>query len=332
MDNRRKRAFWAVLIVTGTCLSVAALVFLLVLHVHKRPLIITGAIIQQDVDPHKQAPIEKAVVTVTNGQASATGRSDFSGYFHITLLPSFQKGQFVTLEFRHPGYWPLDLTEPLAGTLVVARMRSIHPTTVVDMKRPQVPVSNISIRYSVRTKTEPNIGTAVKMFEIKNTPNILCNHGSPCSPNGKWKASMATASLDAGQNNILTNARVTCIAGPCPFTKITTNHLAKGGQTMTVSVLDWSATTTFLMEAEISHPQVSDVVRNLYPVILGRSMNFTVPAAAEGVTLEADVAEKDIIFPLGPDAILPWASCETKTETEQTRSYRCQLKPTFKFQ
>jgi hypothetical protein len=333
MSKERKLVPRAALtIAVGVIVGILAIAFFMV-RLRAQPFFLTGAVTRQDADPQKQSPIENVMVTATDGQSSATGESDFSGYFRIALpRAAFQKGQAITVEFQHPDYWPLHLRTTLTGTLVVARMRPIHPEAVIAPRHPEMPVANLSIRYSIRTRTDANIGTGVKMFEVQNTPNAPCNHGPRCSPDGKWKASLASASLDAGEGNTFQNARVSCIAGPCPFTKIDVDHFSKGGRTISVSVRDWSATTTFLLEAEVSHPQVSDVVRKSYPVILGRAFNFTVPAAAQGVSLEAEVNKTSIIFPLGPDAILTWANCETKTAAKQTKSYRCELKPSYKFE
>jgi hypothetical protein len=333
MSKERKPVLRAVLIAVIGVLVVVAVVVFLRFRDRTRPLIITGAVIRQDADPQKQAPIENAIVTATDGGSTATGESDFSGFFRIVLpRPAFQKGQSVTLQFQHLDYWPLRMSETLPGRLLVARMRPVHPEVAIQPLREQIPVANLSIRYSIRTQTEANVGTGVKMFEVKNTPNVPCNHTAPCSPDGKWKASVASASLDAGEDNVFQNARVSCIAGPCPFTRIDVDHFSTGGRAISVSVRDWSATTTFLLEAEVSHPEVSDVVRRSYPVVLGRSFNFTVPAAAQGVSLEAEVDQKSIIFPLGPYAILGWADCQTKTAPKQSKSYRCELNPSYKFQ
>jgi hypothetical protein len=63
---------------------------------------------------------------------------------------------------------------------------------------------------------------------------------------------------------------------------------------------NWSDTTTFLLEAEVVHPMTSDKVRETYPVIFGRALNFSLPAAAEGPSIEAEIDGEAIIFPLGP--------------------------------
>jgi len=73
-----------------------------------------------------------------------------------------------------------------------------------------------------------------------------------------------------------------------------------------VTARDWSDTATFLLEAEVFHPMVSQIVHESYPVIFGDGLNFTLPASAEGVSLEADFDGQTVIFPLGPSILLSW--------------------------
>jgi hypothetical protein len=77
------------------------------------------------------------------------------------------------------------------------------------------------------------------------------------------------------------------------------------------------------MQSQIDHQS--------YPVIFGPALNFTLPADAEGVSLEADVVGETIIFPLGPDLFLSWASCNARVNRDQTKVYRCELKPGYRF-
>src|SRR5205807_6307310 len=125
-----------------------------------------------------------------------------------------------------------------------------------------VKVAHVRVRYTVKALTEVNVGSAVRTFEVENKGNVPCQGRAPCSPDGKWKASTGTATLDAGVGNEFRNARASCIAGPCPFTRIDTSALENDGRTITVSATSWSDTATFLVEAEVVHPMVSDVVRN----------------------------------------------------------------------
>ena len=69
------------------------------------------------------------------------------------------------------------------------------------------------------------------------------------------------------------------------------------------------------------------------PVIAGRTLNFTLPPTQEGVSLEAELGDSPMVFPLGPNLYLSWADCtvRTDTETEKTVVYRCELKPGYHF-
>jgi hypothetical protein len=95
--------------------------------------------------------------------------------------------------------------------------------------------------------------------------------------------------------------------------------------------LDWSDTATFLLEAEVYRPVKTDVIRESYPVIFGQVLTFTLPAAAEGVSIQAELDKMMIVFPLGPSLFLSWADCQLQVNKDQTRVYRCELKPGYRF-
>ena len=189
------------------------------------------------------------------------------------------------------------------------------------------------MRYTINTRAQTNVGFAVRTFQVVNQGNVPCNHRSPCSPDGKWKATSATVSLDAGADNTFGNITASCIAGPCPFTRIDSSGFIHGGRNITVTALNWSDTATFLMEAEVYHTAISSEVRELYPVKFGQTLNFTLPPTQEGVSLEAEVDGAPMVFPLGPNLSLSWATCNVRTgpEQEKTTVYRCELKPGFRF-
>ena len=103
-------------------------------------------------------------------------------------------------------------------------------------------------------------------------------------------------------------------------------------------MLNWGDTVTYLVEAEVAQAMVSDLVRHSYPVIFDHSMTFTLPPAAQGPSIEADVDGEPIVFPLGPQLRLSWATCRldtgagrTDTRGDGARLYRCELKPGYLF-
>ena len=95
---------------------------------------------------------------------------------------------------------------------------------------------------------------------------------------------------------------------------------------------DWASATTFLVEAQVVRTTPTVHVRQFYPVIFGRTMNFTLPADSEGSSIEASLNKDDIVFPLGPDLKLSWAACSAKLDSDRSQLIRCELKPGYRFQ
>ncbi len=300
--------------------------------IHKaQPITIKGAVLSQDPDPQKQLPLADVEITGTDGSTVSRAESDSAGFFSLTLRRGLRRRQPLTLHFRHPGYQPLDLNEFVSDQIYIARMVPIIHETHVQSDHPDVTVSNVRVRYSVKTTTEADVGSAVKTFQVENVGDVPCKGRHPCSPDGKWKAALSSSSLDAGDGNEFRNARVSCIAGPCPFSRVEFEDLSRGGRKVEVSVRNWSDTTTYLVEAEVVHPMVSDLVRESYPVIFGRALNFSLPLLAEGPSIEAEINGELIVFPLGPDLYLNWADCHARVDKDQAKAYRCELKPGYRF-
>ncbi len=322
-----------VVILIAVIVIAAAAVTWGVLHRINKPISLMGAVIKEDTDPRKQSPITDVNVSVAGGLAFASVRSDFSGYFKLELRPRLKHGQPITLQFRHKDYKPLDVHTILDRKLYVIPMVPLHQesTAAAPSNRPLIPLSNVFVRYSTETTTSDNIGTGLKTFQVVNTGNIPCNGHPPCSPDGRWKGAIASTSLDAGVGNTYDDARLSCIAGPCPFTRIVSDNFSHGGRYISVSILNWSDTTTFLLQAEVFRIQITNIVRESYPVIFGNSLNFTLPASAEGPTLEAEESGQNIVFPLGPSPTLSWADCNVRVGKDQSKSYRCELKPGYQF-
>ncbi|HUK48002.1 MAG TPA: hypothetical protein VLW06_10435 [Terriglobales bacterium] len=326
--RRRRRAVWVV-VLAG---AIAAAAVLSVKYVRSRKTIIDGAVITANRDPRKQRPVAGVEITATDGISVVRTSSDPSGQFTITLPKRIFRGHLVTLRFRHMDYEPLDMKVVASGKLYVAEMVPISPENLLERSLATQTISpNVTVRYTVKTATVVDVGTTVKAFVVPNDGNAPCSERPPCSPDGKWKASENSITLDAGPENELRNFRASCIAGPCPFTKIDPSDLDQAGSTVTVTATAWSDTATFLAEAEVVHPMISDLVRTSYPVVFGDALNFTLPPAAEGVSLQADLNGQSIVFPLGPDLILTWADCNVRENPDQTRVYRCTLKPGYRW-
>jgi hypothetical protein len=294
-------------------------------------MILQGAVIKRDADPNKEQPIADVDVTVASGLASYAGRSDAAGFFRVTLPKGIRAGEALTLTFRHSGYEPLQLTEDAGNSLYIARMAPVSSqASHAEAHHPETLVSGLSVRYAVKTTTAAEVGSTVKAFQVINAGNVPCDQKSPCSPDGRWKAAIGSGSLDAGEGNEFRNVRVSCIAGPCPFTRIEPSQISRSGRMVKASVLNWSDTATFLIEAEVFHTWVADLVRTSYPIVFGRTLNFSLPPEAEGPSIEAEIGGERVVFPLGPSLCLSWADCAFGVE-HKTRTYRCELKPGYRF-
>ncbi len=328
----RREAVRLAAVVVGLAGILAASLAVAVSHYKKRqPISLRGAVVKQDGDPMKESPITDVEISVAGGLATSNAKSNFTGFFTIPLRRGVGRNQSVTLMFRHPDYQPLDLTELVGDRLSIVHLAPIHKDAGVPSDRPITPISNVLIRYSTVTTDQENIGTGAKTFQIPNIGNVPCKNSPPCSPDGKWKASITSESLDAEEGSVFRNARVSCIAGPCPFTRIDDDGFSRGGRHINVSVRNWSDTTTFLLQAEVFHPQINNTVRMAYPVILGTSLNFTLPPSADGPSIQAEVNGENIIFPLGPKPVLSWAECNVSVDKNQAKIYRCDLKSEYRF-
>lgn len=337
IDAKRRKLFvWTTI---GVVAAVAVFIIALRTH-HWRPrtLTIQGAVIRKEEDARKQSPVAGAQITASDGVTSTTTRSDASGYFTIRFPEAVWPGQTLNLTFSRDDYQPLELKLPTglrlaSRELYVAAMTPTVQPPAINAKTQLTVVSNIRVRYSVNSQTEDNVGSAVKTFQVVNKANVPCNGSAPCSPDGYWKATSGSISLDAGPENEFRNVRASCIAGPCPFTRLDSSGFINGGRNISASALVWSDTATFLLEAEVFRTGLSSRVRELYPVVFGQALHFTLPPTQEGVSLEADVNGVPMVFPLGPELYLSWADCSVRnnSDAEKTTVYRCELKPGYRF-
>jgi hypothetical protein len=327
MKMARRTTFWIALALAAGLIVAGVMVW----RQRGKPVTITGAITVQDADPRKQLPISDVEVTV-RGSVEPVAKSDSSGFFRLTLAKGLRRGQPIRLTFRHPNYRPLDLQEFAGDKLYIVHLAPLSNNTPQAPNRPLIAVENVRIRYSIMSMRTVNVGSAVRTFEVQNVGNVPCKGRPPCSPDGKWKASTASTSLDAGPGNEFQKARVSCIAGPCPFTQVESDGSDSPSQKITATARNWSDPATFLVEAEVVHTMQSPIDHRSYPVVFGSALSFTLPTDSEGVSMEADVAGETIIFPLGPDLFLSWANCSARMNPDHTSVYRCELKPGYRFQ
>jgi hypothetical protein len=326
MMTTRKTAIWA---------AVAATVIVTLISVFHKPgpIVLRGAVIRQDTDPSKQVPIANAQVSAIVGGVTKQTKSDGAGLFTIILPRRFRLRQSVTLQFEHPDYQSLELKEIIGDQLYIARLlpEPIPAKGHGPSQQEQV-ISHVLVRYVIRSTDVADVGSAVKTFQVANTGNVPCKTPHQCSPNGKWEAATGSISLDAGPGNQFRNVRVSCIAGPCPFTGIEQKTVSADGRRLDVVARVWSDTATFLVEAEVVQPTEYAKVRELYPTIFGPALSFSLPASAEGPTLEAELNGEAIVFPLGPNLSLSWAQCTQGKSTEQSVLYQCELRSGYRFQ
>lgn len=326
------RRFSKLIMVPGAIVLGGGILAFLLEHRSPPPTVdLKGVVVAGSNNVDKQIPIRDVRVFAGEGTARRDTRSSATGFFDLRLGPQFREGEPIILQFRHPNYMPLDLPLLAGARLIVARMAPLVESAPLPTNLPQNTVSNITIKYSVKTTALLNAGSVVKTFRVVNTGNIPCNGRHPCSPDGRWKATIGSASLEAPRGDVFSDARVSCIAGPCPFTRIDSDGFSQGGPTLRVSILNWSDTATFLFEAEVFRLTISGAVRVSYPVIFGPTLHFTVPSDAEGVYIEADVNRDTIVFPLGPDPHMSWATCTDSINPDKTVVYQCELNSGYTF-
>jgi hypothetical protein len=326
MNRTRKLEIFAILsVATG----VVAAILSSMLSRPDRVTVVTGAVLRDAAEPKNQQPIQDAAIIVSV-PAQAEARSDASGFFRLALVPGVIAGQTLKLRVEHPEYRALAISVPAGDELRLVRLtpKVREPDGVPSGRVSKV--ADIRMRYALKMQSVVNVGSAARAFEVVNTGNVPCNGQPPCSPDGKWRAKIGSISLDAGERNEFRNARLSCIAGPCPFSK-PEDELPRNGRVIKASVRNWSDTVTYLLEAEVTNTRVSDRVHFAYPAIFGESMNFTLPATAKGLSIEAEMDGAEIVYPLGPNLTLSWASCSVTVASDQTSLYRCEIKPGFAF-
>jgi hypothetical protein len=325
--TRKRIAIWSVVAVLIAVVSTT----LLITHFRTRTVTLTGVVLIADPDPRKQLPIPNVEITAMDGASVITQKSDSAGFFRLKLPMGAWLNETISIKFQHPDYRPLDVTQGLHDQICVVRLAAV-PQKNADVQNPvEVTVTDARVRYAVKATTPINVGSIAKTFDVTNVGGLPCDRRSPCSPDGKWNATIGGITLDAGDGHEFQNVRVSCIAGPCPFTKIESDEFSRGGRIIKVSVRDWSDTVTFLVEADVIRSMMSDQIRQAYPAIFGRAMSFTLPPTGQGPSIEAEMNGTEIVYPLGPDLTLSWAVCNLQAGVDRAKLYSCELKPGYRF-
>ena len=333
--NIRRRRILTILITLAVLGLAAALTLVLVQRSRPRqPLHLVGVVLRDDPDPSKQTPVPGATIEAVNGNRTVATQSDAAGFFRIDFEPSWERDRRMALTFNREGYQSFESGGWRNGQICVARMAPIERLEPpVVSKHEAVKIGNVRVRYSNKSTTTTNVGSIAKPFQAQNHGSLPCDGSPTCSPDGKWRATLNSQVFDAGAGNEFRNARLSCIAGPCPFSKVTSENLQQPGRVIRLSVLNWSDTVTYFLEAEVAHTAVANIIRYLYPFITGPAMNFTLPSGSEGPSIEADLGGSEIVFPLGPALRLSWATCSaTPSAADHTTQFRCELKNGYEFQ
>jgi hypothetical protein len=295
-----------------------------------------GSVLKQDADPSKRTPIPVVTVTATRGETEVVRQTDPTGYFDVSFAGGIESGADLNLTFVKAGYKTVQLTPSNPGDqLYIVQMEPVAEPAPLRTQRVQAPaklstIKDVRVRYSFKDQSTIPVGAIAKEFLAPNKGNIPCRNQQPCSPDGKWKATLTILPIDTEPGNEFRNVRVSCIAGPCHFLKVdpgVTEHATR----LKISVLNWSDTSAFLVEGDVIRTMVTNIVRQSYPFVLGNTMNFALPASSESVSIEANLDGKLIIFPLGPTLSLSWADCNVDTSAGGDKTYRCQLKPGYQF-
>ncbi len=237
-----KKVVWTIIAVA------AALVIglLLLLRAHRLRVIaerlsvpIEGAVIQRDADTNKAAAHRRCGDHRIRWREQ---RRDPVRRFGIFQARAAQEGIVRAAHYRH---LPPSALRAAGNHRANGKVADSQPAlccghgspcsprvqkTAAGSSRPATLVSDIRVRYTINSRSETNVGSAVRTFQVVNKGNVPCDHHSPCSPDGKWKATSATVSLDAGADNTFGNITASCIAGPCPFTRIDSSGFIHGGR------------------------------------------------------------------------------------------------------
>jgi len=206
----------------------------------------SGVVMRDDANPERRFPIHGVQVAATNGVALSPVTTDSNGLFKLLLKPEAKSGAEIDLDFTGEQYQERDVTAVIASD--VPFVVYLWPSTYAEAS----PASRSPWTAAQFTPVADNQNNILsKTFVVPNRGSVRC-HAQPCSPDGKWQATIASASLDAGPGKVFSSGHADCIAGPCPWTEIVINGLGTGKRQISVSVKDWSDTVTYKLWGEVT--------------------------------------------------------------------------------
>src|SRR5688572_30837473 len=163
--NMRRKKAWAIAL--GVAAG-AAIAITMKLRPTEELHLVTGAVLAEDSDLHKQRPVAQARVTAVADGSTGSAFSDESGLFRLTMEPPISPEQSITLTVHHPDYLPFAASDLSAGKLQLLRMTPSPRGTKAATGKADVAIGNVRVRYAFRTATSQEVASAAETFDIVN--------------------------------------------------------------------------------------------------------------------------------------------------------------------
>ena len=238
-DCKSRIAIWVAVITTLGAVLVA-----LIPVIHRpaaagsEKIVLEGMVMRDEANPEKRFPLSSVLVSATDGLAPGQASTTNDGMFRLELKPEARAAGQISLNFKHPDYQEKDVIQVIGKN--VQYVFYMWPS---QYARTAPGAGVVPVFYAP---------VVAKTFQVPNRGNVRCGGGGTCSPDGVWKAGMASATIDAGPGKVFATGRADCIAGPCPWSRAETAGFPQIGQrTLTVSIRNWSDTVTYRVWGEI---------------------------------------------------------------------------------